>query len=210
MQLNEGKACDAILRHVEGREGASRSNMRWPEEEGHVAPVESVCNIGNQLYAVEHTGIEPFGGLLQLNNQADEHFGPIIEAISGVVPDDEVYELVIPARALHQKRRREVRQVQRALIAWIKETAPTLPKRRYAHYPKPAWTFTVQQVPFSVQLYRFEGSGRLQIKHVVTGDREACSTGCRRWAAAVSGLASACSRDVLASERRAMSPAVYL
>jgi hypothetical protein len=49
MNLNEGKACDAILRHLEGQNDAARSNMRWPEEEGHSAPVELVCNIGTQL-----------------------------------------------------------------------------------------------------------------------------------------------------------------
>jgi len=98
MQLNEGKACDAILRHLEGRQGAARSNLRWPEDENHAAPVELVCNIGDQLFAVEHTAIEPFAGLLQLNNQADQHFRPMEEAVAGGVPHDELYELHLPPR----------------------------------------------------------------------------------------------------------------
>src|SRR6202030_3666064 len=56
MQFNEGKACDAVLRHLEARERAERSNIRRPEEEHHVGPVELVCNVGSALYAFEHTG----------------------------------------------------------------------------------------------------------------------------------------------------------
>src|SRR5271166_2150450 len=103
MELYEGKACDAILRHLEGRQGAERSNLRWPENEHHAAPVELVCNIGDQLFAVEHTSIEPFGGLIQLNNQAQHLFDPITAAIAAAVPTDEVYELVIPALAMQGK-----------------------------------------------------------------------------------------------------------
>ncbi len=86
MQFNEGKACDALLRHLESREGAARSNVRWPEEEHHAGPVELVCHIGSQLYAIEHTGIEPFEGLLQLNNEAPRVFGPLEAAIGRMVP----------------------------------------------------------------------------------------------------------------------------
>jgi hypothetical protein len=77
---------------------------------------------------------------------------------------------------LQGKKGREVRQIQEALIAWIKQKAPTLPKRRYADYKKPAPPVSVPNVPFSVELYRFEvipGLGRLQIKHIVEGDRDA-------------------------------------
>jgi hypothetical protein len=77
MQFNEGKACDAVLRHLEAREGTARSKIRWPEEEHHAGPVELVCNLGSALYALEHTGIEPFEGLVQLNQEAERVFGPI-------------------------------------------------------------------------------------------------------------------------------------
>ena len=111
MELYEGKACDAILRHLEGRQGAERSNLCWPENEHHAAPVELVCNIGEQLFAVEHTSIEPFGGLIQLNNQAIYLFDPITEAVDAAVPADEVYELMIPLHAMQGMRGREVRRI---------------------------------------------------------------------------------------------------
>jgi hypothetical protein len=164
------------LRHLEKRQGAARSNLRWPEHEGHAAPVELVCEIGGEAYAVEHTGIEPFPGMIQLNNQADHYFAPIVEALSAVVPTDEVYELAIPLFAMRGKKRAEARQIQEALIAWIRQTAPMLAKRRYAdHWPPPP-PAQVPNVPFPVRLYRFEGIaglGHLQIVHSVGADREA-------------------------------------
>jgi hypothetical protein len=34
LSSNEGKICDAVVRHLEERAGASRANLRWPEDEG--------------------------------------------------------------------------------------------------------------------------------------------------------------------------------
>jgi len=39
-RFNEGKACDAIIRHLETREGGLRQDVRSPERAGHRAPVE--------------------------------------------------------------------------------------------------------------------------------------------------------------------------
>jgi hypothetical protein len=58
--FNEGKVCDAVIRRLEAREGHRRKDLRSPEREGHVAPVELICRIGDRLFAFEHTGIEPF------------------------------------------------------------------------------------------------------------------------------------------------------
>lgn len=177
MKVYEGKACDAILRHLERRQCAARANLRWPEIEGHTAPVELVCDIGQQRFAIEHTSIEPFPGLIQLNNQGKLLFDPISEAIAAVVPADEIYELVIPLHAMQGLRGRDLRQAQNALVNWIKETAPTLTKRLYADYHKPPAPQQVGHVPFLVQLYRFEnlarGFNRLEIKHLLTGDLDA-------------------------------------
>ena len=57
LRFNEGKACDAILRRLEAREGKTRRDVRFPEREGYSAPIELVCEIGDELYALEHTGI---------------------------------------------------------------------------------------------------------------------------------------------------------
>ena len=67
LSFNEGKVCDAVVRHLEERAGASRANLRWPEDEGHPHPVEIAFMINGNLFALEHTGIEPFKGHVQMD-----------------------------------------------------------------------------------------------------------------------------------------------
>jgi hypothetical protein len=62
LNFNEGKVCDAIVRRLEARANGSRSGLRWPEQERHAFPVEVAFSIAGQLFALEHTGIEPFKG----------------------------------------------------------------------------------------------------------------------------------------------------
>ena len=52
-QFNEGRACDAVIKIIEAREGATHTNIRFPEQENHAAPVELVCDIGNLTFASE-------------------------------------------------------------------------------------------------------------------------------------------------------------
>jgi hypothetical protein len=66
LRFHEGKACDAIIRRIEQRERAVRQSLRSPEHERHLAPIELACEIDGQLFAFEHTGIEPFAGHLRL------------------------------------------------------------------------------------------------------------------------------------------------
>jgi hypothetical protein len=74
-RFNEGKACEAVIRHIEKRQGCSRQNVRWPEQERHRAPIELICSVGDCRFAFEHTGIEPFEGHIELESQA--HFKPL-------------------------------------------------------------------------------------------------------------------------------------
>ncbi len=83
-RFNEGKACDAIIRHLETREGGLRQDVRSPERAGHRAPVELTCMIGAHRFAFEHTGIEPFEGQIKLETQA--HFHPLRDMFSGPIP----------------------------------------------------------------------------------------------------------------------------
>jgi hypothetical protein len=179
MKYNEGKACEAIVRHLESREGALRSNLLRPEVVAHPAPVELVCEIGSRLFAIEHTGIEPFDGLVKLNNQAPEHFKPIEDAIAAIVPANEVWELQAPALALQGLRKQNIATIQRALQNWITRVAPALTKRRYGDYRQPLvqCSGSIPGVPFEVRLYRFECppavGGRMQTVHIFQGDLDA-------------------------------------
>ncbi len=81
-RFNEGKACDAVIRHIEAREGQPRGNIRFPEREKHAAPVELICQIGGRLYAFEHSGIEPFEQHTELEAKAQ----PIRDRVHGLLP----------------------------------------------------------------------------------------------------------------------------
>jgi hypothetical protein len=48
--FNEGEACDAIIGHIEAREGHRRQNLRFPEKEGYNPPIELACSIRADLH----------------------------------------------------------------------------------------------------------------------------------------------------------------
>jgi hypothetical protein len=100
MRFNEGKACDAVVRRIEAREGSFRSDPRFPEAARHPAPVEFTCSIGGQLFAIEHTGIEPFEQHLKLEAKAKAHFEPIQKRLAEVLPRTEHFVSHVPAKAM--------------------------------------------------------------------------------------------------------------
>jgi hypothetical protein len=167
-KFNEGKACDAVIRRLEAREGKLREDVRFPERERHSAPVEIVCKIGETQVAFEHTGIEPFAGHVQMQAQAEERLGPIKTMLDGKLPPD-VIELMIPVLATQRISARDLPPIQRALAAWVEEKAPTLPVAPYARYKTTLAKVRPPGVPFPVSLFRFDRMGfppRFQITHL--------------------------------------------
>jgi hypothetical protein len=169
--------CEAIVRRLERQANAPRSGLRWPEQERHPFPVELAFSIANQLYALEHTGIEPFAGHVQMDAEAERHFVPITNALKDALGTDAVFELVIPANVFRGRKMPEIRRLQEALIAGVKTAAPTLPKRRYADYRGTGGAVSMEGVPFPVLLYRFEPAlvpgHHFQIKHMVSNGDQA-------------------------------------
>jgi hypothetical protein len=156
LTFNEGKVCEAIVHRLEQRLKAPRMDMRWPEDEHHPFPVEIAFTIAGQLFALEHTGIEPFKGHVQMDAEAHRLFTPITDALKNALGTDAVFELMIPANALQGRKMPEVRGIQQALIDWVKATAPTVPSQRYGDYKRTsAGPVTIPGVPFPVSLYRF-------------------------------------------------------
>jgi hypothetical protein len=175
LTFNEGKVCDAIVRHLEAREGAIRAEVQSPEAACDDNPVELTWKLGSQLFALEHTGIEPFDDHMRLAAEAQRHFEPIREALKDVLPE-EIIELHVPAKAMLGQKKAEVVLIQAAITAWARQAAPMLRTRSYADYVGDvSWT-TVAGVPFEIRLFRFENltqqKGWVQIVHSVVGDRE--------------------------------------
>jgi len=168
IRFNEGKACDAIIRHIEAREGHMRQNLRFPEKEGHNSAVELACSIGGQLYAFEHTGIEPFEGHIEI--EAKAHFQPLRTMFSGKIPQGEYYDLHVPAGATLGLKRAQLSNIMLTLAAWISTEGPRLQLAPIGRKGIPVARVADTIVPFSVTLYRcaLPGvRGQLSVAHLV-------------------------------------------
>jgi hypothetical protein len=170
-QFNEGRACDAVIRYLERRHGAVRSHVLFPEQKRHAAPIEVAFKLSATLYAMEHTGIEPFDGHTKLQATADVSIRPICAAVEGQLSPTEDFELHVPAGAFAGLGRKRLQDVQRILANWVVSSWPQLaiaPMGRYDTSVKPT---SIPGTPFEVKLHRLEGlvkPGTLQIVHIVS------------------------------------------
>jgi hypothetical protein len=122
-RYNEGKAIDAVLRQIEAREKLPRlDDGRSPDDLHDADPerrVDYACTVGKQLYAFEHTGIEPFENQIEMEVHNANLFRPIIERFDNRTSDAEYWELMYPVEAAIGLGGAKIKQVQRALIDWI-------------------------------------------------------------------------------------------
>lgn len=158
------------------REGALRHGVRVRDIDNLTSPdarVEMTFRLGDQLYAVEHTGVEPFDGFLENQNRAPAIFDPIKDALNGALDPDGIFELNIPFDCFSGCKMPEVRVLQAALIEWVKTTAPTLQVNRYGRY-RGLKKMQPAGVPFVVSLVRFERmghDGRFQLAPLVNNSQ---------------------------------------
>jgi hypothetical protein len=166
-RFNEGKACDAVIRHIEARDGGRRQNLRSPEQEGDTAPIELTCFIGGRCFAFEHTGIEPFEGQIELETKA--HFQPLRDIFSGKIPQGEYYDLHVPVGVTLALTKVQISRIISALGAWISREGPRLKLAPIGLKGTPVERAADAAVPFKVALYRcsLPGPGRLSITHLV-------------------------------------------
>jgi hypothetical protein len=177
LRFNEGKACEAIIRHVEARAKAQRANVALHDAHPKAdRRIELTFEVGATLYAMEHTGIEPFPDFMRMNGDAKRLYEPIVQAVSGALPPHEMIELHMPVGALFDKSKKELKGIHEALARYIVSTAPTVPLRSYASYIGDLKPVAAAGVPFPVKLHRFTSPNtphRFMIKHTLAGDTEA-------------------------------------
>ena len=172
-KFNEGKACDAVIKRIEAREGSARSNVQFPEQVNHAAPVELVCDIGEWTYAFEHTGIEPFHGHVQLQVEAEAQLRPIKDALASALPMTENFELQIPLKAMEGLKGKNLKKAQQSIIEWVKKSASTLPIAGIGRYVMPISKVSLPDLPFEVSLHRSTTGGYrngiFKVGHLVNG-----------------------------------------
>jgi len=87
--------------------------------------VELTCKIGGKPFALEHSGIEPFEGHLQLEANAERHLIPIQTAVRDL-PNTDGLKLAIPVEGLQNKRGAEAARIRRSLVDWVGESAHSI------------------------------------------------------------------------------------
>ncbi len=88
LKFHQEEMCDAIIRHLERRESKARHDVHVRDVGNHTSPnarVEMTFRLGDQLYAIEHTGIEPFDGFMKHQNRAPDLFKPLETMITAAL-----------------------------------------------------------------------------------------------------------------------------
>lgn len=169
-----------MIQYLEARHSATRTDVHLRDIGSETAPdarVEMTFRLSGRLYAIEHTGIEPFDGFMAHQNRAADLFEPIAKAATAALGEllvlGVVIELHVPIDGLIGRKTSDVRAIQAALVERIAATTPALPARRYAEYRGTLTTAQPEGVPFSVSVVRFDGlpslPGSIQIKHLASG-----------------------------------------
>lgn len=159
LHFNEGRACDAVIRRLERRDGGLRGDLRRPDLEPESEHrIELAFHINDRLYALEHTVIEPFEGRIDLDSAAPRCVQPLVERVEPLLPQTEDFELLLPYNAFDGLKGRKREGVVRALGDWTVKTAPTL-EIGPIHRRLPQADSNVPGVPFPVQLHRSESIG---------------------------------------------------
>ena len=89
--------------------------------------VDVCVRLGSDRYVLEHTRIDPFEDAVIIGIKFSEFVALIKERFSGILPGPAYYSLVLPQDLeLGGKSRKQIADIQEALINWISNVAPHL------------------------------------------------------------------------------------
>ena len=127
---NEGKACDAVVRHIEICTGETRSGIRHPERDGDGPPVDLRLKVGERDYAIEHTLLQPRESRIK-DSAAFKKINEFIrKEIREPLPGPVFYELDIPIQVSLPKGKKNRERALSNLVEWTRSTAQRLHERR--------------------------------------------------------------------------------
>ena len=132
---NEGKACDAVVRHIEICTGKERSGIRLPEIDGVGPPVDLRLKVGNREYAIEHTLLQPREDRIR-DSAAFRKINEFIrKEIREPLPGSVYYALHVPIHISIPKGKKNRDRAFANLAEWIRSTAQRLHERRWQYPP---------------------------------------------------------------------------
>lgn len=126
LRQNERKACDAVARVLEARNGATRTDARCPEADGMGAPVDYEFKLGEQLISVEHTVIEAFEKQIEANVEFARFVAPIETNLQANFPAPGIYYLTFPINPSAKLKSRDTERIQAEICCWVRATTEEL------------------------------------------------------------------------------------
>lgn len=124
--LNEGKACDAVVKLLEKQTGKKRIDISCPEKNGIGPPVDLRLNLGTQDYAIEHTLIEAFAGQVHMGQEFGQFIEPVVDKLSGTLPKPGIYYLYFPTNARLKVKANQLDELRNGFVEWVREQAQQL------------------------------------------------------------------------------------
>src|SRR5262249_7521644 len=163
LKFHQEETCEGIIQQLEAREGKTRRDVCERDKGPHMASpnarVEMTFLLDEQLYALEHTGVEPFDGFMELQNTADQRVEPfraeVTSKLSALFDTEVMLVMGLPADAFSGRTSSEVAAIHSALVQYVTTAARTLPIGK--NYRAQPVTSQPRGVPFRVSLSRFDG-----------------------------------------------------
>lgn len=144
---NEGKACDAGVRHIELCTDEKRSGIRHPERDGDGPPVDLRLKVGKRDYAIEHTLLQPRENRIK-DSAAFKRINEFIrKEIREPLPGPVFYELDIPIRVSLPRGKKNRDRAFNNLVEWIRSTAKRLHERRREIPPSFLVNNSIKELP---------------------------------------------------------------
>lgn len=131
IERNEGKACDAVLKHIEICSGEKRSGLWHPELDQDGPPVDLRVTVGTQEYAIEHTLLQPYPNRIDHGATFNAIHKFIRGRIPTPLPGSVHYELRIPIQVSLPRGKKYREQALQGLLKWVVGTAQQLHDRRW-------------------------------------------------------------------------------
>ena len=123
IQRNEGKACDAVVRHIEACTGDTRKSLRHPETDHEGPPVDLRLKVGAQEYAIEHTLLQMYPNMIKYVGAFNTIHKFVGKRISGPLPGAVHYELHVPIKVSFPRGKKHRERALHSLVEWILSSA---------------------------------------------------------------------------------------
>ena len=125
----EGMCCDAVIKHIERSSAASRTDVVDPEESGGNGRVDLQATVDGQVYALEHTRVQPFERRIEVATAYHCIKDHVARWFRDPLPGPAFYQLHVPVDAHLPGRGKAGERRLASLRDWIAKNVDVLDGR---------------------------------------------------------------------------------